>query len=345
MDFADRLCSWFSENMRDMPWRHTRDPYSIWVSEIMLQQTQVDTVIPYYERFMKRFPSVEALARASLEEVLALWQGLGYYKRAENLHRGARYIVEQHGGHFPDDPAALRKIPGIGAYTAGAVLSIAFGIPAPAVDGNVMRVLSRLFLMEQDVGQAKSRPAFEEKVMSLLKGDPGVFNQAMMELGALVCTPRKPDCPVCPVNGFCQAYKRNTVEQYPVKAGRPKPVTERYRVLVICRSGSYWMEKRPGEGLLAGLWGFPLIGEEQWRLVEPMLEKKRILKRVSHVFTHRRWELEPVLIEVSESCGTLPIDFSVPADLGGFQTPEQMQRLPVPTVFRKVIRQLDDAGA
>jgi len=342
MEFADLLCRWFLENKRDMPWRRTRDPYGIWVSEIMLQQTQVDTVIPYYERFMERFPDIESLAGASLEEVFALWQGLGYYRRAENLHRGARYIVEQHGGRFPDDPASLRRVPGIGSYTAGAILSIAFGIPAPAVDGNVMRVLSRVFLMEQDIGQARSRADFEKKVMQLIKGDPGIFNQALMELGALVCMPRKPACQECPVSCLCQAYGRNVVEQYPVKAKKPKPSTEKYRVLVIKRDGRYWMEKRPEGGLLSGLWGFPLIGEDRWREIEPFLTDKRFLKRVIHVFTHRRWELEPVLIETDESCDALPVNFDVPAETGGFQTPEQMRKLPVPTAFRKIIRQLDD---
>lgn len=347
MDFADRLCRWFLENKRDMPWRLTRDPYRIWVSEIMLQQTQVDTVIPYYERFMERFSDLETLAGASLEEVLALWQGLGYYKRAENLHRGARYIMEQHGGRFPDDPAALRRVPGIGAYTAGAILSIAFGVPAAAVDGNVMRVLSRVFLMEEDVGRTKSRAAFESRVRQLIKGDPGIFNQAMMELGALICTPKSPRCQDCPVSSFCQAHSRHVEEQYPVKTQKPKPLTEQYQVLVIRRGGRYWMEKRPQGGLLAELWGFPLISEEQWTAVESRVNCKRCLKRVCHVFTHRRWELNPVLMELEDGKVPefLPINFDVPPDRGGFFTLEQMRQLPVPTAFRKIIRQLDDRDA
>lgn len=342
MDFADLLCRWFLENKREMPWRHTRDPYRIWVSEIMLQQTQVDTVIPYYQRFMARFPDLESVAGADLEEVLALWQGLGYYKRAENLHRGAGYIMSRHGGRFPDDPDSLRKVPGIGAYTAGAIMSIAYGIPVPAVDGNVMRVLSRQFLIEEDIGQAKSRAVFEKIAHQLIKGDPGIFNQAMMELGALICTPKKPRCPACPVNVLCQAHRKGAAEQYPVKTKKSKPLQERYRVLIARQGDKYWMEKRPDEGILAGLWGFPLIGEDQWEKIKPLVDKKRFLKPVTHVFTHRRWELDPVLFEVEDRNGFFAIDFTLPPDQGAFVTRDQMQQLPVPTAFRKIISQLDD---
>lgn len=340
MNYADRLLDWFDKNKREMPWRRTSDPYSIWVSEVMLQQTQVDTVIPYYERFMERFPTVVDLAEASLEEVYNYWQGLGYYRRAQNLHKGAKVVVSEYGGVFPRDPKEVKKIPGIGPYTMGAVLSIAFRIPLPAVDGNVMRILSRQFLIEEDISIAKNRKVFEEKVMELMPSDPNRFNQGLMELGALICTPKNPKCDICPIQPICEAYACDRVSELPIKKQKVKVVARDYRILLIEKDGEYWMEKRPSEGLLANLWGFPMIEEEDWQALYEGKEKIFPLDKVTHVFTHRRWEMLPIIIDWSEEVEAL---FELEEDENHhFISLEDMEDLPIGTAFMKVIEKIRD---
>jgi A/G-specific adenine glycosylase len=253
------LIAWFSEHQADLPWRHTRDPYTVWLSEIMLQQTQVAAVIGYYERFVARFPSVEALANASLDEVLKSWEGLGYYSRARNLHRTAKIVAAEHGGKFPDTVEGLIKLPGIGRYTAGAIASLAFGVDAPLLDGNVIRVLSRLFNIEEDVTQPETLRklwALAEEILP--SGQAALWNEGLMELGRVICTPRSPDCLRCPMNEHCQAYKLGVQEQRPVKT--PKAKTPHYDVTagVIRRAdGKILIAQRPVDKMLGGLWEFP----------------------------------------------------------------------------------------
>jgi A/G-specific adenine glycosylase len=252
-----RLLAWYERHRRRLPWRDTRDPYRIWVSEVMLQQTQVNTALPYYRRFLARFPTLRKLAAADLGEVLKLWEGLGYYARARNLHRAAGFLAAD-GGRIPDRWEGFRALPGVGDYIAAAVLSIALDRPHAVVDGNVKRVLARLMTLATPVNQAASHKLFQAQADRLLnRKRPGDFNQAVMELGALVCTPAAPDCPACPLTRFCAANREGTVARYPRRvASRPVP-EEQIAVGVVFKNGRVLITRRPPQGLLGGLWEFP----------------------------------------------------------------------------------------
>lgn len=342
-NYADKLLEWFDENKRDMPWRRTSDPYCIWVSEIMLQQTQVATVIPYYIRFIERFPTVTELAKATLEDVHTYWQGLGYYRRGENLWKGAKLIEERWDGEFPRDPKLVKEIPGIGPYTLGAICSIAFHLPLPAVDGNVMRVFSRWFRISDDIGIAKNRKIFEDKVMELMPDDPNRFNQALMELGALICTPKSPKCESCPMKTLCDAYRTSSQEQFPVKAKKVKSVEEHYKVIVIEKGNKIGMLKRPEDGLLANLWGFPMIEEEKWvELGFDTLETTK-LEKVTHVFTHRKWQMMPVVVKWSQKLEVLLGEALKEAGSPDvikieYITEEELPNIPIATAFKKIFK-------
>jgi A/G-specific adenine glycosylase len=252
------LAEWYRQTRRDLPWRRTSDPYRIWVSEVMLQQTQVQTVGPYYDRFIAQFPDVSSLARANLQSVLKLWQGLGYYSRARNLHKSAGIVVNDLGGLIPDTWDVLRRLPGIGDYIAAAVLSIAFGGVHAVVDGNVKRVLARLFLVDASVNQAGSHKVFHTLAGHLLdERNPGNHNQAMMELGALICTPRAPDCNHCPIQRYCKALQKGVVRFYPQRAQRQALPIRCMVAGVIMKKGKVLLVQRPAQGLLGGLWEFP----------------------------------------------------------------------------------------
>jgi A/G-specific adenine glycosylase len=242
---VEPLLAWFRRHRADLPWRRTRDPYKIWVSEVMLQQTQVAAVVPYYERFVRRFPTVRALARAPLGAVLKCWEGLGYYARARNLRAAARLVVARHGGRLPRTLAALRALPGVGEYTAAAVGSIAFGIAEPVVDGNVRRVTARYWATDDP-----PRPTVPPRA-------PGDFNQAIMELGRLVCRPRRPDCPRCPLRRDCRARRRGDPERFPARRRRGPVPHHHVGVGVVWKDGRVLISRRPEEGLLGGLWEFP----------------------------------------------------------------------------------------
>lgn len=302
--FQDDLLSWYERSKRDLPWRKDQNPYKIWVSEIMLQQTQVDTVIPYFERFMTLFPTLEDLAHAEEQDVLKAWEGLGYYSRARNLQHAAREVVATYDGHVPNTPEELGALKGIGPYTRGAILSIAFDQSEPAVDGNVMRVLSRVLKIEDNISQHKTKRLFEACVRELISTeDPSSFNQGIMELGALVCTPKSPMCMLCPVQEHCRAYAEGIEEQLPVKAKAKKKRKQYFATVLIKNSkGQYVIEKRSDTGLLANLWQFPMIPideigmdhVENWLraeygLVVTLGEKQGEIK---HVFTHIIWQLE-----------------------------------------------------
>ena len=298
------LLAWYRANRRDLPWRRTRDPYAIWLSEAMLQQTRVETVIPYWERFLARFPSVEALAEADLEAVYGMWAGLGYYSRARNLHAAARAIVERHGGALPSEPSLLRELPGVGRYTAGAIASIAFGRPEPVLDGNVERVLARILPVREDV-KAKAGAARLWAAAAALAGgpSPGDVNQALMELGALVCTPRAPRCLACPVRAHCAAQAEGDAELLPVRPARSAPRPVRAVAALVLRGGRALFVKRPAGGLLGGLWELPggelARGEKPDDAVRRHLRERTGLEldalapagEVEHVFTHRHLRL------------------------------------------------------
>ena len=342
MTYQEALLAWYFENNRDLPWRRTRDPYRIWISEIMLQQTQVQTVIPYYERFLSAFPTLEALSKAREEQVLALWQGLGYYGRARRLIPCARQVADLHGGAFPRTLKEMKRLPGIGPYTAGAILSIAFNLPVPAVDGNVMRILARQFLIEADIKAPSSRKVFEAKVLELLPEDRRHFNQALMELGALVCTPEAPACAGCPVEGFCRARREGRVEELPV---RSKPaVKRRVRVAMalVRHGGKVLLVREKEKTLLKGLWGLPAMeSEEKAPLAKTLaawLESAWGLEvRLSggplkgkHVFTHRVWEIELYCFDVLKGTSLGEgAAWGDPADVKGY---------PMATVFRKMLQ-------
>jgi len=255
---ADALLCWYAHERRDLPWRRATDPYRIWVSEIMLQQTQVTTVIPYYERFLARFPTVWALAKASLDDLLALWQGLGYYARARNLHAAAKIICEQHDGNIPSRRSDVLSLPGVGAYTAGAILSIAFGQDIPAIDGNVIRVLCRLFDYERDPSKAAGKKAMRCYSQELLpSGKAGDYNQAMMELGARICLPRVPLCDECPLASYCESRALGNQALRPVPQVR-RQIPHQRLVAALCeQDGCLLIVRRVPSGLLGGLWELP----------------------------------------------------------------------------------------
>ncbi|RKQ31405.1 A/G-specific adenine glycosylase [Oceanobacillus halophilus] len=301
--FQYDLLDWYYENKRNLPWRESQDPYKVWVSEIMLQQTKVDTVIPYFERFLTKFPTVYDLAKADEQDVLKTWEGLGYYSRARNLQSAVKEVVEKYGGKIPDTPDELGSLKGVGPYTKGAILSIAYNQPEPAVDGNVMRVFSRVLKIEEDIAKAKTKKTFESVVREVIsKEDPSSFNQAIMDLGATICTPTSPACLLCPVQEYCRAFAEGVQEDLPIKTKAKKQKKKSYAVLMIKdEAGRYIIEKRPDNGLLANLWQFPMIPLDEvtvdhvsdWLYKEYGLSVKlgEKLGDISHVFSHLKWEL------------------------------------------------------
>lgn len=295
------LLKWFHTNQRSLPWRQTNDPYKIWVSEIMLQQTRADTVIPYYLNFISQYSTVEALAKAGEEEVLKAWEGMGYYSRARNLHKGAQKVLELYGGRVPDSYEALLSIPGIGDYTAGAILSIAYRQDIPAVDGNVLRVASRWFAICENIGDRKVKKQIRDMISRVIpKGKAHLFNQAIMDLGALICVPRDPKCDACPVSEACRGYEAGIEKDLPVKSARKAPRNVPRLVAIIWNGKEVLMHRRPPQGLLAGLWEFPGWDIGKGRDAEKVLNQelsKLGVGRYSlvpvgsavHVFSHIKW--------------------------------------------------------
>ena len=256
--FAGRLLDWYAKHGRSLPWRGVTDPYAVLVSEYMAQQTRVETVIPYYLRWMEQFPTVQALADAPQEAVLKAWEGLGYYARARNLHKAARAIVAEHAGQIPSSVDELRALPGIGEYTAAAVASLAFGVDEPALDGNLRRVLARVTALEEDAKSPKSMSRLTALARSLLPpGRAGDFNQALMDLSSQVCLPKSPRCPECPLTDFCEAFKTNRQLDFPVKVKKAPVPTLTVTAGVLRRGHTVLLTKRPADGLLGGMWEFP----------------------------------------------------------------------------------------
>ena len=300
-----KLNNWYLANQRDLPWRRSKNPYQIWISEVMLQQTQVNTVINYYHSFLKAFPSLGKLAQADLQTILKIWEGMGYYARARNMHRAAKKVVKDHGGGIPTRWDTIRSLPGIGDYIASAVLSIAFNQPHAVVDGNVKRVLARLQKIDAPVNQAQSLKIFKKAAEKLLDPhQPGTFNQAVMELGALICKPRNPSCDRCPLNHHCRAYKTGQVADFPKKQ-KPR-ATPQYHIAVgvVFKNNRVLITQRQAEGLLGGLWEFPggKIRDDESPEAACIREIKeevnldvsidRHLAQVKHAYTHFKIVME-----------------------------------------------------
>lgn len=354
--FRQTLLNWYDANKRDLPWRQTSDPYRIWVSEIMLQQTQVVTVIPYYTRFLETLPTIKDLAEASEETIIKLWEGLGYYSRVRNMKAAAIQIVNDFDGVFPRNKKDVLTLKGIGPYTAGAITSIAFNQAEPAVDGNVMRVMSRLFEIDLDIGKASSRKVFEALIYKLIDPDrPGDFNQALMDLGATICTPKNYDPSKSPVKEFNASYVNETWEKYPIKAAKKAPREEAYiAVAVKNQAGEYAFIKRPAKGVLAGMWTYIMIDSQTlldkgWKSFkkEPVDSKELITRvenelvntyglqikvnafpkgEVTHVFSHIKWTItvyEAVVVEESQSSGAIEWIHPKEYDSHAFPMPTQ----------------------
>lgn len=340
--WVKRLLNWYDQEKRDLPWRRCRDPYAIWVSEIMLQQTRVETVRDYYLRWMERFPDIMSLAQADGDTVLKMWEGLGYYSRARNLHKAARLMAETSDGVFPSSYPEILALPGIGPYTAGAVASIAFEQPTPAVDGNVLRVMSRLFALP-DIAQPYVQAAIKKQVA---EGFPdqraGDYTQALMELGALVCVPRRPSCERCPLTELCQAFEQNSQGLWPIVKEK-KPGREVRRLVAVIRQGdAILLHRRPPNGLLAGLWEFPGVdGSRKKDLAARFAEEYRLQLKVgqhlldaTHVFTHLQWQMR-----VYEATLVSDADLSGQPDFKWIRI-DELEQLAIPTAFQKIKQRL-----
>lgn len=350
-----KLLEWFDAGNRIMPWRNTKDPYKRWISEIMLQQTKVETVIPYYEKFMTCFPDIEALAAANEDDVLKQWEGLGYYSRARNLLKAARVIQEEHDGTFPESEKEALKLPGIGPYTAAAVLSMAYDIPLSSVDGNVMRVFSRIYELKENVLEPKMVKLVRTKLEGMIPKDrPGDFNESMMELGAVVCLPNNPRCIDCPIQSFCQAKKSGLEQELPVRIKKNnKKILEKHVFVVWNKKKDALLLKRnPSKGLLGGMWVFPtqesleskegLVQEnnkgynnenkesEEWDHLLTTMMMTRKIGRAKHIFSHQQWNMTIYEAETDSS------------DRTGYQWIQlsEIDKLAFPEVYQKVLRSI-----
>ena len=338
---AEKLLIWYAQNKRPLPWRRDRAPYHVWVSEIMCQQTRVEAVKAYYLRFLDALPGIEDLAACPEEQLHKLWEGLGYYSRAGNLKKAAELIVHQHGGIFPSDYAGIRRLPGVGDYTAAAVASISFGLPCPAVDGNVLRVVTRLTASELDVSRESTKARVREVLRPMFEGLPaGELNQAFMELGALVCRPNHaPDCDICPLREGCRS-SGGLWQRIPVKSAKKARREEVRTVFLLTYKGAWALSRRQETGLLAGLWEFPnLPGELAVQAVLDTVSAwgcrpQRILRQTErqHVFTHLEWKLPACAVECAEQAG--PFTWVTPAEIRAHYS--------LPTAFRQFLDILED---
>lgn len=302
------LLLWYDKNARVLPWREQPDPYRVWLSEIMLQQTRVEAVKDYYERFLQQLPTVQDLAEADEDLLLKLWQGLGYYNRARNLQKAAKVICDTYGGKFPTSYEQWLELPGIGAYTAGAVASIALGQRVPAVDGNVYRIYTRLHADATSINTPALQRKVRQEVLDILPEQAGTFNQALMDLGAMICVPNgRPHCEECPISAFCKARAQGNMQDYPVKPAKKQRKKEQKTVFVIDVQGKYLIRKRPEKGLLAGTWEFPsqegMVSLEElqelareWKLEGDI----RLLGSAKHIFSHVEWHMLGYAISLAQ---------------------------------------------
>ena len=333
-NFPELLLPWYRMHKRDLPWRKDREPYHIWISEIMLQQTRVEAVRGYYTRFLDSLPTISALADCDDDLLHKLWEGLGYYSRVRNLKKAAIIIMEQHDGIFPQSHEDILKLPGIGEYTAGAICSIAYNLPTPAVDGNVLRVCSRLLNDASPIDLPATKKAVTRSLADIYPSDAGDFTQALMELGATVCGPnREPDCSSCPCKDICLAYREGTAQSLPVKAPK-KEKRQEDRTVFILRCGAYYaLEKRPSKGLLAGLWQFPNVTgyldthQALAALGDMGLKPRDVLREVErkHIFTHIQWNMKGIYLDVAETAG----------DFHWFTAEQISAQTALPTAFKQ----------
>lgn len=334
------LLAWYDANARVLPWRDKPTPYRVWVSEIMLQQTRVEAVKPYFERFTAELPTVAALAAVPEEQLLKLWEGLGYYSRARNLQKAARVVMEQYGGVLPEQPDELLRLPGIGEYTAGAVASIAYGRPAPAVDGNVLRVLSRVTASRENIGELSVKRGFADRLREIYPaGRAGAFTQSLMELGAMVCLPNAaPKCGECPLSSLCAAHEQGIELELPVKSEKKKRKIEEKTVFLILCGDKAALRKRPDKGLLAGLWEFPNTpgilspqqAEERLKTLGISCHEIEPLPTAKHIFTHIEWHMANYRV-VAEN----------PVSAGGLvwvERGELTEAYTLPTAFQSCLR-------
>ncbi len=330
----ETLLPWYYENRRDLPWRRDREPYHVWLSEIMLQQTRVEAVKDYYEHFLQALPTVEALACCEDDRLLKLWEGLGYYSRARNLKKAAQQIMEKHHGVFPREYRQVLALPGVGAYTAGAVCSICYDMPVPAVDGNVLRVTARLTDDSTPIDLPEQKAKISQALAQVYPRETGAFTQALMELGATICGPnRKPDCENCPCRRFCRAAQMGTAEQLPVKGGKAARRQADMTVFIFSCDGKYALQKRPDKGLLASLWQFPnvpgkLSAPQAAQAGEMMgVQVTELLRSIErkHIFTHVQWNMLGYYMEVREPAG----------DFQWFTAEEIEAGAALPTAFRQ----------
>jgi A/G-specific adenine glycosylase len=343
--FQNDLISWFSKEQRELPWRLDQDPYKVWVSEIMLQQTRVDTVIPYFNRFIEWFPTIEDLANANEDKVLKAWEGLGYYSRVRNLQSAVKEVNEKYNGQVPSSPKEIAELKGVGPYTAGAILSIAYGIPEPAVDGNVMRVLSRILLIWEDIAKASSRKVFEHAVRQLISHDnPSAFNQALMELGALICTPTSPSCLLCPVRDHCQAFHEGVQTELPIKTKKnSQRAVQLAAVILKDEHGKVLIHKRPQSGLLANLWEFPNIDIQQPILTDRKqitelfrntydmnIKLEKSIGQIEHIFSHLIWNITVYI-------GVISTEFQT-NDEWKLVTFDEMEQYAFPVSYQKMLK-------
>ena len=348
--FQQELSSWFQDFRRDLPWRKSKNPYHIWISEIILQQTRVEQGLPYYLRFVAQFPTVSSLASANLDDVLKTWEGLGYYSRARNLHKGAAYVVANFRGNVPSTYDSLLSIPGVGPYTAAAIASIAFGVPSAVVDGNVIRVLSRLFCFEEDVSKASSKRWIQEAATFLLnEQQPGNHNEAMMELGATICTPHHPRCTSCPVSTYCSSLATKSQLKYPVKkAGKSIPHLDIAVGVIRNEAGHVYVQRRLESGMLGGLWEFPGGKNEPGEPLETTCEREimeetgmsvRAVSKISaikHAYSHFKITLHAYeCVRCGEEDPTSPLPWVWAAK-------EQLADYAFPKANRKLIREISN---
>lgn len=332
------LIRWFRENKRELPWREDKNPYHVWVSEIMLQQTRIEAVMRYYARFTAALPDIESLSRVDEDSLLKLWEGLGYYSRARNLKRAAERIMSEHGGVFPQRYEDIRRLPGIGDYTAGAVASICFNERVPAVDGNVLRVISRVTGSRENVLLPQTKKAVTERLRAVMPEEAGAFNEGLMELGERVCLPNgAPDCAACPIQAHCAAYREGTAAELPVRVKRQTRRLERLTVLlIVTESGEIAVEKRGAKGLLAGMYQLPnLVGDSGDDALTALVRsmglaptETTVLGEAKHVFTHIEWQMRGVRVRVREKGGAFL-----------WATAEELKTAyALPSAFQKVLK-------
>jgi len=345
-NFQKSLLEWYKTNARPLPWRSTKDPYFIWISEIMLQQTRVDTVIQYFPTFVKKYPTISSLASADIQDILCSWQGMGYYKRAVNIYKTANIIYNDYQGNFPESYQEMLTLPGIGEYTAGAIASISFHQAVPAVDGNIKRVISRIFFLTEDVNVRNTDKKIRAQVNQMIPNHcPGEFNQALMEIGAMICTPRKPTCQSCPVKIHCLAAAKKQQDLIPIKSKKNKPKVFSIETAIVKNQNKLLLVRRSNHGLLAGLWGLPMVNiSSQFsngndvldkiikQYILDIKEKPIFLNQLTHIFTHQVWKIHLYLIYINDNHELMKPYLQ-------WVEKKELKKFPIPKAFQKCLKE------